>query len=132
MRTIKFRYFDKDEQIFRYIDLNDGGEVFVPREFSHTLQQFTGLLDINRKEIYENDIVKQPDIFDLCDECDECDLEYEEHPLVEKGKIGVVKYSETYGKYVVSILGEKSIDLCDFKGEIIGNIYENPDLLTNN
>lgn len=86
-----------------------------------TVGQFTGMRDKNEVKIFEGDIVR------VCDE-DEDDID-----------IGVVKYIEAYGKYVV-VYSQESGNWFDFEdtdggfmaadcSEVIGNIYDNPDLL---
>ena len=109
----------------------DGGEIFIDNIFKDEdmiYLQYTGLVDKNKKEIYEGDIVK--------------DYESLEHGNRE------IKYGEKgvdasdYEQYEVNIIGfyitnylgndnenealnsQKAQDL-----EIIGNIYENPQLL---
>lgn len=72
-----------------------------------TVGQYTGLKDKNGKEIYEGDIVKTNDFY----ECGE---------LVFKGKTEVIENILDYINTVKSI---------DTTGEVIGNIYENPELL---
>jgi len=76
-----------------------------------SLMQFTGLKDKNGVEIYEGDIIK----------------EY----FGAEGKVEFI-----YGCFVVDLLDEKprelsSLIMADFgnKVEVIGNIYENPELL---
>jgi uncharacterized phage protein (TIGR01671 family) len=123
MREIKFRAWLTKEGKFveNYIsrrDTNDG-QLSVPNIFPQCLEegecviplQFTGLQDKNNKDIYEGDIVKT---------------------LICLGPAGEdyfnvpVKYGE---------LGEISIQLWPYNEkkkfwpEIIGNIYENPELL---
>lgn len=59
MREIKFRVWDKANQKFEYFDLGSANlyeNVF--NRYESEVQQFTGLSDKNKKEIYEGDIVK--------------------------------------------------------------------------
>ena len=152
MRKIKFRAWDKDEkQMYdvAMIDLLNKEVVLeipeVPEmarvHFNDViLLQYTGLQDKNGKEIYEGDIVK---VFPL---------ENEERGKIEVGVIlwndgkegrlnpnGFYVYllrsawylketnndytnPESYGKII-------PIPCCNKFIEIIGNIYENPELL---
>jgi uncharacterized phage protein (TIGR01671 family) len=79
----------------------------------HILMQFTGLQDKNGKDIYEGDIVKHSGII--------CKVVY--------GKKGAcfslfdVRLGET-DLYVITDLSARYM-------EVIGNVYENPELLTN-
>lgn len=139
MREIKFRgkrLFDNKEWkygfYYLYIDnlgkefhniLNEEEQVTV-NEYGatvpaftnidkNTLGQYTGLKDVNGKEIYEGDIV-----------------------LINKEKNikGIVKYSETYAEFIVvntNNITDEYEPLADYKKylEILGNEYENPELL---
>ena len=98
-----------------YILENDGNatKVLIDRE---TVGQYTGLKDKNEKEIYEGDIVK-----------------------VNNEIIAKVIWDKDYLGYFLYANEENSIDsfengeqpLCDYFGsiEVIGNIYENLELL---
>ena len=82
---------------------------------TNTIGQFTGLLDKNGKEIYEGDIVKSI-----------------------SGKIGYVIFLQQEMGYVVvwnncdTRLGHRNRGggyECDESIEVIGNIYDNPELV---
>jgi len=86
------------------------------------LMQSTGLKDINDKEIYEGDVIKVSNGL--------CDID-EENPFV------VVKWDEEAGGYTMKdFTGEFDTlnigwQIADklVRVEVVGNIYENPELL---
>lgn len=78
--------------------------------------QFTGLLDKNGKEIYEGDIIKIPD------DWDEYGFNAGENYQVYFA-FGGFRLKPKYKK------NAKGSYLEDDKIEIIGNVYENPELL---
>jgi len=106
MKTIKFRAWDKTNKTFinwngvRFSELNS----FINDLYE--LQQFTGLTDKNGKEIYEGDIV----------ECG--DWVPDAHCLNTWETI--VKWDIDTASFV-GVDGEEN--------RVIGNIYENPNLL---
>lgn len=127
-RQIKFRAFDKDNNRMHYFhngmqtDVGDwyitfDGKVYqrygdVGDDFelqNVELMQFSGLLDKNGKEIYEGDIVKS----------------FDENLTVF--------FNSTMGCWDLQYHGGDSIEMVDENGEydleVIGNIYENPELL---
>jgi len=111
-REIKFRAWDyKNEEMIVWeklvenhtelIDLNINPERF-------TFMQFTGLFDKNDKEIYEGDLVKHFD----------------------GGQISLVEWSSgDWGWHMESVKNWNPKTGFDYSlDEIIGNIYENPEL----
>ncbi len=68
------------------------------------LMQFTGLFDKNGKEIFEGDILKLSEDINV-----------------------VVRYSDKFGGFTTSEEGTTLFG--SHLAEVVGNIYENPDLL---
>ena len=122
MREIKFRAWDKEYKSMHeasYIDWHenevgyDKGNYYTNLD-SCILMQYTGLKDINGKEIYESDIVR-------------CMLG--EH-WNYKETIGTVLFH--CGEWALEEKGSMFFKIKLYRCkeiEIIGNIYENPELL---
>lgn len=131
MKIIKFRCWDnKDKKMLYFDNYNELADIFNHLEagFPGILMQFTGLKDKNGKEIYEGDIIQ----------C-KCEIVY---IMTNKptGKMSIenyeVKWEESRGRW--GRINEKkefeSLDGLEKESltrwyEVIGNIYENPELL---
>lgn len=123
MKEIKFRIFDNSEKKFliknekvsrgifkdkvsEIVDFeNNSVQINNPEDERYIFLQYTGMKDINDKEIYEGDIVRT------------------------FGDSFIVFYSQEYVGYLL-----KDIDGCletirSYRVEVLGNIYENPELL---
>lgn len=119
MREIKFRVYNpRDNKVhyditgFEFINKCEMSGVFIDGAFflkeEVELMQYTGLKDKNGKEIYEGDIVKA-DFF-------------------EKQVVGKISYG--MGCFCITNSGVSDNQLFIFNNyEVIGNIYENPELL---
>ena len=107
MREIRFRAWDEDEKMMvQWNELRDTQLFNDGFDNDHcVLMQFTGLKDKNGKEIYEGDI-----------------MEYYSG-MVPKGenpiKKEIVKWNKRFARF----------DNCFSGGAVIGNIYENPELI---
>jgi uncharacterized phage protein (TIGR01671 family) len=119
MRDIKFRAWDKTTKLFDYWTLKPGVEVWI-HSGHEEIQEFTGLLDKNGKEIYEGDIIastENPDIWQAI-----VYFEFGSFKVKDtKSRIGGqhIMYGELYEQ-----VGDEGNDF-----EVIGNIYENKELL---
>ena len=109
MREIKFRAWDRVNNKMvghRYLEhYNPGLRVFASEEFE--VMQFCGLKDKNSAEIYEGDIFSD-----------------------QFGYARVVRFD--FGAFYAYHDKEQTMVLASqvVTGEVIGNIYENPELLS--
>jgi len=111
MQTIKFRAWDGEFKKWSDLPLKKYPIADIKFLTDYTFCQFTGKYDINGKEIYEGDIVR----FRRSD---------------DKFFIGEISYIEEHGAYFVIHSGISDNQLYAFdKYEVLGNIFENPELL---
>jgi len=118
-REIKFRAWDKFHKIMRNHEDINIWDRFMKDDMSNQyapLMQYTGLKDKNGKEIYEGDII-----------------EYCGSQLLES-YMAVIKYKDD--RFVADWVDDSKLFRKDIffwtkerKIQIIGNIYDNPELL---
>jgi hypothetical protein len=112
MREIKFRVFDENHRCIHYSDNCTLDWLFdLPKRHGGAIMQFIGLHDKNGKEIYEGDIVSTKEgvrrvVFTA--------PSFTLDPSYDDGDYYIGSFSEAW-------------KWSEF--EVIGNIYENPDLL---
>lgn len=134
-REILFRGFNEknNKWIYGYYFVNRGLHFIVTDEIQtnplvdwtdfvvnpDTIGQYTGLKDKNRKQIFEGDIVKG-----VSHKSDSCISE-----LIPFDVIGVVGYHKEYQTLEVSTRQASLHIEVAIKGEVIGNIHDNPELI---
>lgn len=128
-REIKFRAWDKKNRDFdddclrmtldgdRIEDDDYGNQRNKKRDV--ILLQYTGIKDMNGKEIYEGDIVKRHCACGNCDNCWTGEIFYRNCSLVFRD------YNEEVDTPIE--MYAMNGDLAQL--EVLGNIYENPELL---
>ena len=134
MRTIRFRAQDIASNKWLYGDLRhhkddvcifEQGGMKGEQVKRDTVGQFTGLRDINGKDIYEGDILRSPSGNIVA-----VKFGYKEH-IVKHGWPYITDSFACYGWIARNV--KKSItDFFDNEfaaGEVIGNIYDNPELI---
>lgn len=117
MREIKFRAWDTEREIMAQVDHLGLDDYEVNMKDSECkrwrasypyvcrLMQYTGLKDMNGREIYEGDIVKY-----------------------FIGELAVIKYMN--GSFVIESENDLDCMISMYgKIEVVGNIFENPELL---
>lgn len=148
MREIKFRAWDVSNAKMIVVDqmtFRTNGDVFnvwdskisdnVPglliNPTSGILIQYAGLKDKYNKEIYEGDIVRNPDAFKCRTSWGDCKDNFPTTRIVQFNEDNV-KFELVFIEECIRDRGTSGLMFCmsnEDLFEIIGNIYENPELL---
>jgi hypothetical protein len=112
-REFKFRVWDiKNKEYYYNFEFGDGDDGYFSFGYlseNFIVQQFTGILDKNKKEIYEGDIIR--------------------YELGGKGRNAEVWWDEEFAMFCF----DRDYEFTFMDGaqniEVLGNIYETPDLL---
>ena len=137
MRNIKFRAWNEDikEMVYNIIPINnkeyitiedwdDGWDTGTSVEYFYfPVMQYTGLQDKNGKDIYEGDIIEQ----DYDDKLK--NINYRRYQVVWYNEKGRFDLSYSLDNDDIFGCGLDKEWFKDRNTRIIGNIYENPELL---
>lgn len=126
MREIKFKIWNLEkkqwENVLRWaispedgsvIDAHEPG-VFTVAPFSYEIVQYTGLKDKNGKQIYEKDIIQ-----------------WINYTTINDGEknITVIEYDDKDASFYIGGWYDRDFPDTSKEALILGNIYENPELL---
>lgn len=133
MRKIKFRAWEKNlKEIIPVYDISFENKIINSKSawrFFHEveLMQYTGLEDRNGKEIYKGDIIKFFDGLKYIVDINDFTQEF----VIDSDR-GQERLSQVYQE--VEVIGNIYINLINSHVglEVIGNCYENPELLEEN
>ena len=120
-RLIKYRIWDgKDWREDGIVDMNGTIYELNSGELSSYVKwkssQFTGMLDKNNKKIYEGDIVKKYD-------------EQIDYTYIGDVTLGTINIENAFGFIYHFMCWKAAEEPIDNTFEVIGNIFENPELL---
>lgn len=109
--------FSLNEEYVELLRYDEDYSAYV--KYDVDIMQYTGVNDLNNNEIYEGDIVKRIDLTPVAN-------------MFGKSEIGVVEFDN--GSFLLKVkdgaysMNSRSIlNMCSY--EVIGNIYENKDML---
>lgn len=105
------------------LDITRGYPDFVKYSVApETICQYTGLTDKNGNKIWENDVVKYEDA--------EADFEgYHDNVFVNVGKVCMTPQGVFFTNRQTVDMDDLWLSDCSVEAEVIGNIFDNPELL---
>lgn len=133
MNNIEFRVWckNKDQWETDNVFLMNNGRLFqqertrcVPlRPENHIVQFFTGVIDKHRKKVFEGDVLK------ILEVTDKSSIEYITPVIWEDCAFLVKSGGKDYDTFLSAWSGNPNNTYPLFELEVVGNIFQNPDML---